>query len=204
MATVAFLTERVRLIGLSLANSAKKGDHHGLAKWAHQLASASADLALVADPAHPAIVIVPAAPAAPAIDATSRLVADFGATPDVIFTRTIAAIKAAGKYVPNADGSWSGKSFADWRALFLECGGDAGVAAYDVITFNPLEIEGDLGNVPAASVAAVAKYWSGLFKAEGTWYAWKDGIALGTHVGDSDWAAWAEHIGLGANSAAWY
>ena len=45
MATVASLTERVRLIGLSLAHAAKKGDTAQIANWAHQLAHVAADLA---------------------------------------------------------------------------------------------------------------------------------------------------------------
>ncbi len=62
MATLASLIERVRLIALSLANSAKKGDVRGVAKWAHQLADAAAALATAADPTAPKFVVNPAAP----------------------------------------------------------------------------------------------------------------------------------------------
>ena len=65
MATVAALTERVRLVGLSLANAARKGDTRGIAKWAHQLADAAAALAVAADPVAPKVVVTPAPPVVP-------------------------------------------------------------------------------------------------------------------------------------------
>lgn len=62
MATVAALVERVRLIGLSLANAHRKGDDTATAKWAHQLSEAAAALANAMIPAAPPVVVTPPAP----------------------------------------------------------------------------------------------------------------------------------------------
>lgn len=47
------LTERVRLIGLSLATSARKRDHKAVAKWATRLADAASSLAVALEPPTP-------------------------------------------------------------------------------------------------------------------------------------------------------
>ena len=204
MATVASLTERVRLIALSLATSAKKGDVRGVAKWAHQLADAAAKLAATADPTHPTIVVTPPAPIVP-VNATSKFVADFGSTPGDIHDATVRKIQAAGQYVANADGSWPAKSEADWLDLFAKFGGDAAVAALLVTQFNPREIIGELGNVPPQAVPLIERYWCGVIGVDGTWYAYKDGALLGSFAGN--WAGasvWCESVGISPNSNAWY
>ena len=50
MASIAYWTERVRLIGLSLGTAAKKGDTKAVGKWAARLADASTSLAVAVNP----------------------------------------------------------------------------------------------------------------------------------------------------------
>ena len=60
MATVAALTERVRLISLSLGRATSKAQ---VANWAHQLAHVAADLSNLADPVSVRVAVIPPAPA---------------------------------------------------------------------------------------------------------------------------------------------
>jgi len=160
------------------------------------LAGLSASLATVS--------VIPVAPVVPS-SATSRFVADFGAAPGDIHDATVRKIQAAGEFVQNADGSWPAKSEADWLALFAQYGGNAAVAALLVTQFNPLEIVGDLGNVPPQAVPIIQKYWSGLVGSEGVWYAYKDGALLGSHIGDwTEASLWCVSVGISPNSNAWY
>lgn len=151
---------------------------------------------------HPAAITNP--PAASPTTSSSAFVGAFGATPDVIWQRTLAAIIAAGEYTKNTDGEWMALSIAQWRALALAHGGDAAVAAYDVQVGVPGTAGTGDSAFPSDMTANVDRYFCGVFGRDGMYYAYRDGKLLATQTGGGtfDTAAWGQSLGL--NPSSWY